>query len=131
MPPPPGIINPVWQPQLRAAAIWALGHIHVADPKKEGQRPPADLAGTLQERLRDGGLVGTMAAISLGRMKANDSAPLLRQIYQNEKESLAVRRACAWALERITGATMPALTPPTAREIWYGDLFLEPLGTHF
>jgi HEAT repeat protein len=128
MPPPPGVVNPLWQPQLRTAAIWALGHIHAADAKNMGpNKGPESLARSLEERLvGEGGLVGAIAAVSLGRLKAKEYVPLFRQRYGNDKESLAVRRACAWALEQITGETLPVLTVPP-RKIRYGNWFLEPL----
>src|SRR5262249_31758619 len=46
-----------------------------------------------------------------------------------EAELLGVRRACAWALERITGEPVPALKlPVTPREVWHGGWVLGPGG---
>ena len=133
MPRPPGD-NPLWRPELRAAAIWSLGLIGEA-------APPPDLVATLRKRLsgepiepgakqkrEDAAVVRAMAAVSLGRMKAKEAAPELRQIYQDEKELPRVRRACAWALERLTGEKVPELKLSLKpREVWYSGWFLEPL----
>ena len=49
----------------------------------------------------------TMAAISLGRMKAKDASPSLK-LYTASKLSLdPVNNACAWALAQITGEPLP------------------------
>jgi HEAT repeat protein len=122
--PNPAVVgmNPVWQPDLRAAAFWSLGRIYAADPQP-------DLAATLGERLGgDAEPVRSMAAVAIGRMKARDLVPALRRIYEDETESLAIRRACAWSLGQLTGAPVPPPEPPAkARETWYGGWFLEPL----
>jgi HEAT repeat protein len=130
LPPPPMVRhlsgigdNLVWHNPLRAAAVWSLGQIYADKPK-------ADMVATLRQRLdkEDAELVRVMAAVSIGRMKPKDLEPDLRQFYQDETESPEVRLACAWSLERLTGAPVP---PPKflskAREIWSTGWFLEPL----
>lgn len=128
MPRPPGD-NPLWHARLRTAAVWSLGRIGAADA-------PADLVAALQKRLggpagvQDEASVRAAAAVGLGRMKAKDAVPELGQIYRDEMELPAVRRACAWALDRITGMSLPPLklvVPP--REVWQRGWFLEPAGS--
>jgi HEAT repeat protein len=130
LPPPPVPLpnpatagaNPVWQPDLRAAAFWSLGRIYAADPQP-------DLAAAFGERVgSDVETVRAMAAVGIGRMKARDLAPVLRRIYEDETASLPVRRACAWSLGQLTGKPVPPPEPPAkARETWYSGWFLEPL----
>ncbi len=68
-----------------------------------------------------------MAAVGLGRLKAKEAVPLLRNKARSEKEGIDVRRACAWAVEQITGEVLPAIPTPV-REHWHGNWFLVPLG---
>jgi HEAT repeat protein len=118
--PPPPKVSPVHHPGLRAAAYWSLGRIYAADP-------PPDLVATFHERLmaEDAESVRAMAAVGIGRMKAKDLESALRQIYQHESESLAVRRACAWSLEQLTG--VPVMPPEASPKTRYFGWFLEPL----
>jgi HEAT repeat protein len=112
-------------PEARAAAIWALGLIH------EG-KPVADLAALLEQRLNDTGTlprendqVRMMAAIGLGRLKAEDALPSLRHACPNFAPSLnPVSNASGWAIEQITGEAMPA---PKAIRKPRRDWFLMPL----
>ena len=80
-------------PQLRSAAIWALGYLH------ENQ-PDAELAGALQERMRDTGmpmpeldLVRRFSAITLGRMKAAEALPTLETVSRTRGSPIG-RRLC-------------------------------------
>ena len=109
--------------ESRAAAIWALGHIHADHP-----RP--DLTKLFSERLSDLSpmdpeceKVRSMSAVSLGRMKAKDALPTLRKFFQGERVSL-VGEACGWAVNQLTGEIIPELTPPIRYETGW---FLEPL----
>jgi HEAT repeat protein len=96
--------------EARAAAAWALGLIH------EGQ-PVAALVTALEGRLKDmpPGIppedprMRRMAAVALGRMKAQDALGSLRSFYggQGPNED-PVSNACGWAVEQITGEVMPA-----------------------
>jgi HEAT repeat protein len=111
--------------ETRAAAVWALGLIHdgAADPELISLfsgRLAAVNPGDLEDNR-----VRRMAAISLGRMKAKDSVPLLRKFYPAQKPSLdVVGNACGWAIEQITGETVPA---PGTIEVPQRDWFLSPL----
>jgi HEAT repeat protein len=110
--------------ECRAAAIWALGLIH------EG-KGDAGLTGPLLERLNDIGSmppedtrVRWMCAITLGRLGAKDALDNLRQYCPDfETTDNPVNNACGWAIERLTGQTMPA--PKTIRK-HQRDWFLVP-----
>jgi HEAT repeat protein len=112
-------------PEARAAAIWALGLIH------EG-KPAADLAASLEQRLNDAsslppenGQVRMMAAVGLGRLRAEDALPSLRRNCLEFAPSLnPVSNASGWAIEQITGEAMPL--PKTIRKP-RRDWFLMPL----
>jgi HEAT repeat protein len=120
--PPP--LNPIGL-EPRAAAFWALGKFH------EGQ-PVADLVRTFSARLRailppdvEATRVRVMAAVSLGRMKANDGLPTLREFFIDKKPTLnLVNNACGWAIEQIVGEKVPAAG---TIERAYLDWFLMPL----
>lgn len=124
-PPPPAVplteirLDTVWQPALRYAAVWSLGFIHQADPQR-------DLVELLTARMEDDlDSVQPIAAISLGRMKAQTVAPALRRRYV-PGSSWGIAYACGWALHEITGE---AIDPPKVRikEMHRGNWFLEPL----
>ncbi len=110
--------------ETRAAAIWALGLWHAGDPA-------ADLAKTFAERLtgdpgmgHDDERVRRMAAVSLGRMKAGQELPSLRQEAGDGKPTAdVVAVACRWAIARITGGPLP---PPGEVEAPQRDWFLTP-----
>jgi HEAT repeat protein len=110
--------------ECRAAAIWALGLIH------EG-KGDAGLTGLLLERLNDIGSmppedtrVRRMCAITLGRLGAKEALDNLRQYCPDfETTQDPVNNACGWAIERLTGQTMPA--PKTIRK-FQRDWFLVP-----
>jgi HEAT repeat protein len=120
--------NPFWNDDLRSAALWALGHIYAGDP-------PADLAALFRERLinaitpyKEDDAARAIMAINLGRMNVKDAVPTLRQYYQSEQTTLIVRRACGWALERITGVPQVQVSQAVAvREAGSGGWFLEPV----
>jgi HEAT repeat protein len=111
--------------ETRAAAAWALGLIH------EGT--PAPSAGALTGRVsavNPGDVEDTrvrwMCAIALGRMKAADALPTLREFHRDKKPSRdVVNNACGWAIERITGEKMP---PAGVVEEFRSDWFLVPVG---
>ena len=96
----------------RAAAIWALGHLHA------GQVDEA-LADQFEKRLLDAfhpqvpecWLVSRMSAVGLGRMKASKNVPALRSALDRSSISTDVGYASAWALWQITGEEIPAVTP--------------------
>lgn len=101
-------------PKSRAAAAWALGHLHTGDPQPH-------LARLLAERVADDGEipirepveVRASAAISLGRMNVPDAAEVLRAFYRRGNPGDRVREACGWAIEKITGEDLP--DPPPKR----------------
>jgi len=111
-------------PEARAAAVWALGLLH------EG-KPVPELATVLMGRLTavrpfdiEDDRVRRMAAVTLGRMKAGDTLPSLREFYRAGVPSLnPVSRACGWAIEEMTGEKM---TPPGVVEVVERDWFLAP-----
>jgi hypothetical protein len=86
----------------------------------------------LEQRLNDTGTlprendqVRMMAAIGLGRLKAEDALPSLRHACPNFAPSLnPVSNASGWAIEQITGEAMPA---PKAIRKPRRDWFLMPL----
>ncbi len=104
----------------RSAAIWALGHLHA-------DRPDAALAKALAGRLADvEGMmpeafdVRTMSAISLGRMKAEDTLDTLRRFRRLETPQTACGYACGWAIHQITGEAIPRVEPKRVLETnWF------------
>jgi hypothetical protein len=98
--------------ETRAAAIWTLGFI------LEGKVDPG-LARQLEERLSDipKGLdpgedprVRQMSAITLARMKSNDSLKTLKRFQATEKPVMnLVAHACSWAIQQLTGEKPPPL----------------------
>ena len=108
----------------RAAAIWALGHLHA----NQVDQPLAD---DLEERLLDAfnmmapesWLVCRMAAVSLGRMKAEKNLPALRTGLKNGGLHSDLGYASAWAIEQLTGDAIPPLIPPVVPNL---DWFLIP-----
>jgi HEAT repeat protein len=110
-------------PRSRSAAIWALGYLHQ-------DRPDADLADALEQRVNDTGmpepeddLVRRFAAISLGRMKAATALPTLELFSEPTGIQSPGGYACAWSIERISGKPIPPPRPPIK---YYTDFFLEP-----
>ena len=109
----------------RAGAIWALGHLHAGKPDDK-------LADQFGGRLADinpmdpeDADVRRMSAVSLGRMKAEDSVDVLRQWLDAESVNSEVGYACGWAIELITGEPMDQ---PMTREVSPLGWFLDPLG---
>jgi HEAT repeat protein len=113
----------VMQDRLRGTAAWALGKLYADEPNEV-------LAGKLVERLEAGRgaedpFVSRMAAISLGRMKAQSAVPLLRSFYNVVGVETTINAACGWALRRITGEKL-ADPIPRIREVRNNDWFLAP-----
>ena len=81
-----------------------------------GHMSHVDFRAQQHRMVQDDAAVRAQAAVSLGRMKVKESAPELRRIYQDQAELPRVRRACAWALGRITGKAVPALKLPVQFE---------------
>jgi HEAT repeat protein len=110
-------------PESRRAAIWALGMIHE-------KKPPADLVEAFVRRLTDEDImnpedrgVRRMAAISLGRMKAEDALPAFRRYYHGHLTLEPMPNACGWALEQVTGEKLPASgTVEMGQRGWFLDV---------
>ena len=108
--------------RFRTAAIWALGHL-----REDGEEPA--LARQLLERAFDLSLtdpefqsVRRASVIALGRMRAKSVVTGLRDRYENDGAD--IRSASRWALQRITGETLPAISlKPHVRT----DAFISPL----
>jgi HEAT repeat protein len=108
-------------PESRAAAVWGLGMI------LEG-KTDAKLAEDLEVRLRDTNSippenvqVRRMAALTIGRLKAEGPLPRLRLYCAEQKPNDdAVHNACGWAIERITGEPMLwSLTIEKVQRDWF------------
>lgn len=108
----------------RGGAIWALGHLHAGTPDET-------LATQLIERLTDPNplppemtRVRFASALSLGRMKAKSQAEKMRQFLGVKISATPSALAVRWAIQEITGETLPEAEPPiVSRSGW----FLEPL----
>src|SRR5262249_7027618 len=69
----------VWQHNLRAAAVWSLGHLFAADVQAEWVNALRDVLVSIRNAGEpDGQVVRAMAAVGLGRMEAPGVAALLR-----------------------------------------------------
>lgn len=108
----------------RAAAIWALGHLHA------GELDPT-LVAQFQERLADilsippeSDEVRRMAAVSLGRMGAEEALPTLREFYAPDGAVSYVTAACNWAITQLTGEEFPKAKDNLYTESGW---FLEPI----
>ena len=115
--------NSPYASEVRAAAIWSLGHLYAGKPEPE-------LTGLLVGRLSDVNSlepeaeeVRLMSAVSLGRMKAADSLPTLQLFMKTETVESPVGYACAWSIHQITGEPIPQ---PEARHASRLGWFLEP-----
>ena len=109
--------------RARSSAFWALGLIH------ENQ-PDCDLAPAFAERLADvaslppeSGIVRWMAAVGLGRFKAESQLETLRAFAKRDTMFVESGIASYWAIWQITGEAMPP-EPVDATRI--GGWFLEP-----
>jgi HEAT repeat protein len=103
-------------PQARAAAIWALGLLHL-------DQPDEPLAAQLASRLSDMDMtdaeaieVKRMAAVALGRMRADSQLDTLRHWYDVMKTGVDLGGATRWAIMRITGEDLPPLGPARREE---------------
>jgi len=95
-------------PESRAAAIWALGLVHE-------KAPPAPLVQQLIGRLTDESVmmeedrrVRRMAAVALGRMRAEEAVDSLKKYYPRKLSTDPFPNACGWALQQIMGEMLPA-----------------------
>jgi HEAT repeat protein len=111
----------------RGAALYALGKLH--EVPENG--PDPDLIRQFASRLSDvdpmnpeSTEVRRFAAIGLGRMNASGQLNTLRRFLEEEGTLTDVGGACRWAIERITGESLPPLE--TVRHSPTG-WFLEPM----
>jgi len=109
----------------RAAAVWALGHLH-------GDQVDGQLAGQLRARMMDVNsdvpeepIVRRMAAIALGRMKADSTLPSLRVTLERDSVQLATGLSAAWAIKQLTGEPIPEMPDSVFRDT---NWFLVPVG---
>ncbi|HEX6986093.1 MAG TPA: phycocyanin alpha phycocyanobilin lyase [Planctomycetaceae bacterium] len=116
--------QPFFGLRSRAAAVWALGHLHDGEPD-------AALVPELQERLADIYTmppemddVRRMSAVTLGRMKAGEALPTLREFAAPNGARGNVDAACNWAIHRMTGETFPRAEDARVTETGW---FLEPI----
>lgn len=122
--PGPTLEGPNLPEAARAAAIWALGLLHEDEPD-------AELAQAFADRLADDGvmpeesvLVRRMSGFGLGRMKAADHLPALRQFAGRFGVNSDLGFACFWSIERLTGEPMPAVRSGEQAAVGW---FLRPL----
>jgi HEAT repeat protein len=111
-------------PELRGAAIWALGHIHAGRAEPDLDAALRARATDANELMPEAPLVRFMAAVSLGRMQSKDSLDALRGLLQRHSVNDPLGYASAWAVEQITGEPMPK--PEQATHFRTG-WFLDPL----
>lgn len=109
--------------RARSAAFWALGLIHENEPD-------CDLAPVFAERLADvaslppeSGVVRWMAAVGLGRFKAESQLETLRVFANRDTMFAESGIASYWAIWQITGEAMPPEPVDITR---IGGWFLEP-----
>src|SRR5262249_15062425 len=115
-------------PESRAAAIWALGMLHEGKPEPEllalaegrlNDSPPPPMPPPEDIRVR------RMAAITLGRIKAQEALPSLRKYCPDRNPALdPIHNACGWAIEQLTGE---AMLPPKPIQKLQREGFLLPL----
>ena len=55
--------------------------------------------------------VRRLAAVTLGRMKAEETLPALRSMIEVEGLQGGAGYACAWAINQITGEEIPDIPP--------------------
>jgi HEAT repeat protein len=108
----------------RSAAIWALGKLHAG-------KPEPSLVNAFQGRLGDVNPmnpeatdVRSASAVALGRMKAPGARTVLSRFLKEENASAEIGGACKWALEHITGQTLPPLDTLVDRP---SDWFIRPV----
>ena len=105
--------------EARGAAIWSLGHFYDGSPDTA-------LATELVARLEDYvGLlpemtfVRRMSAVTLGRMRAENSLPTLRRFLEIHTSNDEVGYSCAWAIQQVTGEAIPKQESIQSAENWF------------
>jgi len=110
--------------QSRAAAIWALGHLHAGKPEPGLAKLLLGRLSDLDPMFPEHEEVRQTSAVSLGRMHVEDSLPTLRRFLRDESVDSPVGYACAWAIHQITGEPIPE---PPIQEVPRLGWFLEPI----
>lgn len=112
---------------VRAAAIWSLGHLWA-----DADSLDSELVSQLEGRLDDWAsvppeldAVRRMSAVALGRMESETSLPVLRHWYTTNGPNDRLGASCGWAIQQITGETLPEPQPYTRQ---LHGWFLEPIG---
>lgn len=110
-------------PDSRAAAIWALGHLHAGQATE-------DLAVKLNERMIDidslmpeETVVRQACAIALGRMGAKSQLKGVLDMIAVQGPTGTMGQSLQWARQQLSGE--PA-EPSPVRELHYSDWFLVP-----
>ena len=110
--------------EARSAGIWSIGLLH---EDKADERFTKEFVARLSDlNPNDPELLGVrrMAAISLGRMKAQGGLKAVEVFYQVESSSRHIGGACRWSIMRITGKDLP---PLPSRETTETGWFIQPL----
>ena len=111
--------------ETRAAACWALGYLHEGGPVPELARVFAGRVAAVNPGDLESVPVRRMAAVALGRMRAEAAVPTLQKFYVYKRPSSdVVSNACGWALGQITGEAYPA---PGVEEAPETGWFLAPI----
>jgi HEAT repeat protein len=111
-------------PDIRAAAIWALGYLHAGSPQPDLVRLLSGRLADVFSEVPESDLVRETSAVSLGRMKAAGALPVLRRFGEGETVRSRVGYACGWAIHQITGEPLPK---PVTVAISPMDWFLVPI----
>jgi len=109
---------------VRAAGIWALGHIHAGNPDNALARQLVGRMNDSEGMYPEADNVREQSAVAIGRMHARSQLGAVRKRYELENESLQIRYACRWAVGQITGELPAEITvaPYDVR-----DVFIAPL----
>jgi HEAT repeat protein len=110
--------------ETRAAACWAFGHLYTDNPVEEVVELLTDRLLDIQLMDPEIPIVRRMAAVSLGRMKAESKLDALRRTIVLDGPNTYVGRACGWAIEQMTGEVLP---PMPEGEIPHMGWFLVPM----
>ncbi|MFO0871951.1 MAG: hypothetical protein U0935_23745 [Pirellulales bacterium] len=110
--------------ESRAAACWALGYLYLDNPNNDLVEQFVARLSDTQTPMPELSYVRQMTAVGLGRMRAEQTLPVLRKFAELDGRNSKPGRACGWSIERLTGEKMP---PALEREVGVAGWFLEPL----
>lgn len=123
-----GLIPPTTRAvdQCRAAASWALGHLHDGDPDPELVKLFSGRVSAVNPGDLESVPVRRMCAAALGRMRAQEAVPVLQKFYVFKRPAAdVVNNACGWALGQLGVEPYPA--DPGTEEAPQTEWFLAPL----